>query len=172
MSCSRKRALVSSSDDQSTSSHNAGSSTSSSCFKPKRRAVTRRTVEKWITENDRKLNTSVWLKFHMADREHVASLKYSVCSEFSTKLESMRNFKAAFIDGSSNVRVSAVQDHAATDMHAYVMLLLKKQQSSSVVDYAPIAKCYAEASMDQSTREKTKKKFDISYDCQGEVGIY
>ena len=73
----------------------------------------------------------------------------------------MRNFKAAFIDGSSNVRVSAVQDHAATDMHAYAMLLLKKQQSSSVVDYAPIAKCYAEASMDQSTREKTKKKFDI-----------
>ena len=75
----------------------------------------------------------------MADREHVALLKCSVCSEFSTKLESMRNFKPAFIDGSSNVRVSAVQDHATTDTNAYAMLLLKKQQSSSV------------------------KKFDISY---------
>ena len=61
--------LATSSDDQSTSSHNAGSSTSSSCFKPKRRAVTRRTVEKWITENDRKLNTLVWLKFDMADSD-------------------------------------------------------------------------------------------------------
>ena len=46
-------------------------------------------------------------------------------------------------------------------MHAHAMLLLKKQLSSSVVDYAPIAKCFAEASMDQYTR--VKKKFDISY---------
>ena len=65
----------------------------------------------------------------MADREHVALLKCSVCSQFATKLESMRNFKAAFIDGSSNIRTS-VKDHAATDMHARAMLLLKKKQSS------------------------------------------
>ena len=77
-----------------------------------------------------------------------ALLRSSVCSEFSTKLDSIRKFKPAFIDGSSNVCVSAVQDHAATDMHAYAMLLLKKQQSSSVVDYNPIAKGFAEASMD------------------------
>ena len=28
---------------------------------------------------------------------------------------------------------------------------------------APIARCFAQASMDEATREKTKKKFDISY---------
>ena len=33
--------------------------------------------------------------------------------------------------------------------------------SSNVVDYAPVAKCFAEASMDRSTLAKTKK-FDIS----------
>ena len=158
MSGSRKRASASSSNSQSSSSPNVGSSTSSSCFKPKRRAVIWRTVEKWINENDRKLSTSVWLKFDMADRD---LMKCSVCSEFSTKLVSIKNFKPAFIDGSSNARVSAVQHHAATDMHTYAMLLLKKQQSSSVVDYASIAKCFAEASKDQPTREKTKKKFDI-----------
>ena len=48
-------------------------------------------------------------------------------------------------------------------MHARAMLLLKKKQSSSIVDYVPIAKCLAQASMDPSTREKTKKKFDIAY---------
>ena len=32
----------------------------------------------------------------------------------------------------------------------------------SAVDYAPIAKCFAEASMDRSTLAKTKR-FDISY---------
>ena len=103
-------------------------------------------VEKWIKGNDSQLSTSVWLKFSMADREHVAMLNCSICSQFSTKLESIRNLKPAFIDGSSNIHNSAVKDHAATDMHAYVMQLLKKQQSSSVVDYTPISKCFAETS--------------------------
>lgn len=160
----RKRALVtseseaicsSSCSEASCSSSFSSSSSSSSCFKPvKRRAVQRRTVEKWITENDRELNTSVWLKFDMADREHVSLLKCSVCSLFSKKLESMRNFRPAFIDGSHNIRVSSVKDHAATDMHSYAMLQLKKQQSSNVVEYAPIARCFAQTSMDKATRDK------------------
>ena len=75
----------------------------------------------------------------------------------------MKNFKPTFIDDSSNILISVVKDLAATDMHAYAMHLLKKQQSSSVVDYVPIAKCFTKASMDQSTLAKTKKKFDISY---------
>ena len=83
----------------------ASSSSSCSSFSScKRRPVQRRTVEKWIAENDRELNTSLWLKFEMADREHVSLLKCSVCSEF------MRNFKAAFIDGSANIRLSSVKD--------------------------------------------------------------
>ena len=111
-------------------------------------------MEKWIVENDRELNTSsLWLKFEMADREHVSLLKRSICSEFATKLESMRNFKAAFIDGSANIRISSVKDHAATDMHAHAILLLKKKQSSSILDYAPIARSFAQSSMDQSTKE-------------------
>ena len=81
---------------------------------------------------------------------------------FFTKFESMKNFKPAFIDGSLNVLISAVKDHAATDMHAYAMKLLKKQQSFSVVNNASIAKCFAEASMDWPTLAKTIK-FDISY---------
>ena len=123
----------------------------------------RRTVEKWITENDRELNTSVWLKFEMADREHVSLLKCSVCSLFSEKLESMRNFRPAFITGTPNIRVSNVKDHAGTDMHSRAMLLFKKQQSSSVEDYSPIARSFAQSSMDKATLDQTKKKFDIAY---------
>ena len=40
----------------------------------KRRAVCRKTVEKWVAENDHALNTTTWLKFDVADRDHVASL--------------------------------------------------------------------------------------------------
>ena len=113
-SSSRSSSSLSSTYD----SLSSASSSSSSSSLPKRRPVQRRTVEKWIVEIDCELNTSVWLKFEMADREHVALLKCSVCSQFATKLESMRNFKAAFIDGSSNTRIPSVKDHAATDMHA------------------------------------------------------
>ena len=44
----------------------------------------------------------------------------------SDKLQSMRNYKAAFIDESSNIRVSSVTDHAQTDMHAKARHYLKK----------------------------------------------
>ena len=83
-------------------------SSDSSYFTPKRRPVQRKTVEKWIAEQDKELNTSVWLKFEMADREHVSLLKCSVCSLFSKKLESMRNFRPAFINGSPNIHGSSV----------------------------------------------------------------
>ena len=63
----------------------------------------------------------------------------------------------------ANLRVSTVKEHATTDMHARAMLPFKKQQSPNVVEYAPIARSFAQVSMDESTREKTKRKFDISY---------
>ncbi len=89
----------------------------------KKRAVCRRIVEKWVVENDRALNTSVWLKFDMTDRDHVASLRCEVCSQFKDKLVSMRNFRPAFIDGTTNVRTTTFKEHAATDMHARAMVL-------------------------------------------------
>ena len=58
----------------------------------------------------------------------------------------MRNFRPSFISGSPNIRISSVKDNAASDMHAHAMLLLKKQQSSNVVEYSPI---------------KTKKKLGL-----------
>ena len=77
----------------------------------KRRAVTVRTVEKWKAENDKELNTCTWLTFEMADRDHVGSLSCSVCSEFKNNLQGMRNYNAAFIEGSKNLRASNLKDH-------------------------------------------------------------
>ncbi len=73
----------------------------------KKRAVTKRTVKEWISQHDRKLNTALWLKFDMANRLQVymQSLHCSVCTQF----KGMRNFRSAFIDGSTNVRVSCVK---------------------------------------------------------------
>ena len=69
----------------------------------KKCAVYRKTVEKWVVENDRELNTSVWLKFDMADRNHVSLLQCAVFSQFREKLAGMRNFRPAFIEGTTCV---------------------------------------------------------------------
>ena len=128
---------------------------------PKKRGVSAKTVEKWIAENDKALSTSTWLKYDKADCEYVATLKCSVCIEFQDKLCGMCNYSNAFIGGSKNLRASSFKDHAASDMHARAMLLLKKQSSSDVTEYAPIAK--ALHTLDYNAEEKLKRKFNIAF---------
>ena len=129
----------------------------------KKRAVSRRTAEKWVAEYNRTLNTTMWLKFNMADQDHMASLWCAICTQFKDKLVSMRNFHPAFIKGTTNVRTSTFKEHAATSMHERAMGLFKKQQSSSVCEYAPIAAALLQPSMDKATCTQTKCKFDVAY---------
>ena len=44
----------------------------------KKQGVTAKTVEKWISVNDKALNTVTWLKYEKADREYVDTLKCCV----------------------------------------------------------------------------------------------
>ena len=48
----------------------------------------------------------------------------------------MRNYNAAFVEVSVNLRVSSVKDHAGSDMHSRAMLLLKKQVRVHVRSYS------------------------------------
>ena len=89
--------------------------------------------------------------------------KCAVCSHFKVKLESMRNYRSAFIDGTSNVHTSTFKEHATTDMHARAMALFKKQQSSSVFEYAPIVRALTNLPMDERSKARTKRKFEIAY---------
>ena len=41
----------------------------------------KKTAEKWVLENNRELNMSVWLKFDV-DHDHVVALKCAVCTGF------------------------------------------------------------------------------------------
>ena len=99
----------------------------SGCEKQK---VTRRTVDKWIVENDKTLNTTIWLKYEMVvDREHVSALKCGVCIQFRERLMSLRNYNSAFINGLKNTRTSSFKEHTETEMHKVSMALYKKQHS-------------------------------------------
>ena len=53
---------------------------------------------------------------------------------FNEKLKGMRNYNLAFIEGSKNLRASNFTDHTASEMHTRAMLLLKKEESSDVLN--------------------------------------
>ena len=76
-----------------------------------------KSIDKWITEYDKELNTSTWLKYTVVDCLHVDSLMCSVCTRFKSKLQGMRNYNPAFIEGSKNPRTSSFKDHATSTMH-------------------------------------------------------
>ena len=73
----------------------------------KKRKVTVETVQKWIKESDKDFGTSAWLKYEKADREHVATLKCSVCVELNDKLLGMRNYDSAFVVSTKNLQSSS-----------------------------------------------------------------
>ena len=112
-------------------------------------------------ENDKALNTATWLTYKMADRDHVKTLARSVCTRFNAKLKGMRNYTAAYIDGTTNLRTSSFKDHASSDMHARAMILLKKDRGVDVREYALIAR--ALSTMDEASSEKMKKKFEVAF---------
>ncbi len=91
------------------------------------------------------------LTFEKLDRDHVASLKCSVCARFEDKLQSSRNYNPEFVIGTKNLRVSAFKDHVATDMHQHSMILFSKSRSSDVTQYMPIVKALCTAWCSGST---------------------
>ena len=90
--------------------------------------LTRRTVDKWILDNDKDLNTTTWLKYEVieGDHEHVLALKCAVCIQFKERLVLCQNNNPVFINGSKNIRTSVFKDHAETEMHKRAMSLYRK----------------------------------------------
>ena len=130
----------------------------------KKRSVMKSTADKWIADNDKTLSTSTWLRYDTdtANRGHIVALKCCVCYQFRDKLIGMRNYSAAYIEGSSNLRASSFKEHAASVMHTRAILLLKKKQgSANLLEYAPIAK--ALLTLDDTATARIKRKFDIAY---------
>ena len=102
------------------------------------------------------MSTSAWLKYEKADRNYVATLKCCMCIQFNEKLGGMRNYNPVFVVGSKNLRASSYKDHAATDMHKRAMLLSKKQSSSDVTEYAPIANTLHNLDGDHCAEDEAK----------------
>ena len=137
---------------------------SSSAVPSEKRAVSVSTVQKWIRENDKAMQTMTWLKYKLCenDADHVASLLCSVCQQFDDRLRGMRNYSDAFVTGATNLRSSNFKDHGRTDMHCKAMSLYRRKTSSlSVTEYAPIAKALCK--MDSVLEQRLVRKFEVAY---------
>ena len=53
----------------------------------KKRGLTIQTVKKWVTDNEKELNTTLWLTYDRLDRDHVSALKCKVCIQFEDQPE-------------------------------------------------------------------------------------
>ena len=69
----------------------------------KGRMLLAQSVDKWIAEHDKELNTSTWLTYTVVDRLHVDVWMCSGYTHFKTKLEGMRNYIPAYIEGSRKI---------------------------------------------------------------------
>ena len=129
--------------------------------KKAKHGATTKTVDKWITDNDKMLNTVTWLKYSKSDREHVGTLLCSICTRFNNRLRGVRNYNQAYIVGSTNLRTSSFKEHAASDIHQRAMVLFKKSQCTDVAEYAPIARMLTE--LDAEAEMRLKRKFELAY---------
>eukprot|EP00117_Sycon_ciliatum_P046299 scpid109962/ scgid33181/ len=96
----------------------------------KSRFVKVSTCDKWISDHDKELSTTVWLEFERSkqDRNVVDRLRCKLCIRFESRISCSKNFSNAFIIGSRNVKTSSFKDHAASDMHRRALDLYLKEQ--------------------------------------------
>ena len=76
------------------------------------------TFEKWQREHELEYSTLTWLRCHLdQDQVHVSSLFCTVCKKYERNVSSMKSFSPAWIEGSSNLRLSNMLDHAQSEVH-------------------------------------------------------
>jgi len=89
-----------------------------------------------------------------------------MCKKYESRIDSLKNFSRAWIDGSTNHKTSNIVDHVTSDQHKAAMARLTEEWARSaklpVTSYAPIASSL-QSTLDPTVKEKVKKKFDITY---------
>ena len=78
--------------------------------------------------------------------DHVVHLKCSVSARFQSKLSTMKNFTTTFIKYLANVCISAIKEHAQSDIHKHTMILKKKSMSSVSTEYSSVVFTFAQSS--------------------------
>jgi hypothetical protein len=76
-----------------------------------------KTREAWIKKH-------CYIAFDSRDAMHC-----KVCTKWETEIQSSKNFSNAFIEGSTNYRITNVDSHFSSEMH---LLSLQKEQKENI----------------------------------------
>ena len=142
----------------------------SSCYvfaapsaKKRKRQVSYTTFKKWQANLEKDHRTLSWLKCDLdaSDRSVVDTLWCQVCRKYEERLQGMKNYSTIWITGSTNHKTSNVIDHSNSDQHKAAMIQVRKAANEPIKMYSPLARCLL--SMDETTKKRMEKKFDIAY---------
>ncbi len=140
-------------------------SESSASVKRTRRQVRVTTFKQWKSTYEREYQTLTWLCCKKERRSISFTSGHSVCLKFESHIQSLKNFSVAWITGSSNHRASNIIDHGKNEQHKTAMNLEKieraKANKQDMSSYSALARSFKR--IDEATREKLRKKFDIAY---------
>ena len=119
------------------------------------------TVDKWVLDHDKTLNTATWLTYEKFDR-HCSLLKSSIdlpCMSllaWSLKLDVRRLLGPSMNAGLKFQEFLILSSNRLQTLHRS-----SATWSTSVTDYSPIARAFYR--MDESVEKQTKRKFDVAY---------
>ena len=139
-----------------------------SSSKKAKRQVSKTTFDKWKRVYEWDYRAMSWLRCSMnsTDKTLMSTLWCAVCKQYESRLESLKNFSRAWIDGSTNQKTSNIIDHASSNQHKTAMARLREERARSaklpVAAYAPIAHSL-QSTLEPAVKDKLKKKFDITY---------
>ena len=136
-------------------------------MKKAKRQVTVATFNKWKSQFECEHETLLWLRCDedVDDKTLVAVLWCQACRTHERSITGLKNFSRAWIVGSTNQKSSNVVDHAKSDQHRAAMSRVHveaaKASNLPVTTYSPLARSLL--TMDECTRERMRKKFDVCY---------
>ena len=133
------------------------------------RRLTCSTVERWKRQDLAQYDAESWLIYDEEKTmkgQYCIALKCNACIQFESIIRNRPKFSKAFIDGSTNFRLTNVVDHAKSDTHKIAFSLYYKKQGQSPKTESYISRqnqSKLDFSLNPQQIEDLKRKFHISY---------
>ena len=95
----------------------------------------------------------------------MVSLHCAICRKHEAQVRSLKNFRKDWIEGSTNQKTSNLINHATSDVHKAAMAKMRMVNSRASGESAATSTtiCRFLSSMDDETRSRMAKKFDVCY---------
>ena len=120
-----------------------------------------KTVKNWEKEYNIKL------EWDFQPGGNAGSIRCSMCKEYDDRLQGLKNYSRAWVEGSKSATSDSVKKHVNTDMHKHAVdIAMKKHHGSeryteNVMKSTPIGKSITK--MEEHSKEVLKMWFNKAY---------